>query len=113
MATPARIQSPNQELKRLSSEALAEELRRDRRLRILQTLSEIPGRMTNEAVLKNAARSLGHLISSDLLRTELDWLAEQGLLSIRNELDLYVATLTDRGLDVASGAAIQHGVSTP
>lgn len=113
MASPARLHSPNQEVKRLSSETLTEELRRDRRLRILQTLTEIPGGMTNEAVLKNSALAFGHLVSSDLIRTELCWMAEQGLLSIRSERDLYVATLTDRGQDVASGAAIQPGVSTP
>lgn len=95
-------------------EVLADELRLDRRLRILQVLMEIPGGMTNETVLKNSLNVLfGHLISSDLLRTELSWLSEQGLLIDRVEHDLHIAVITERGQDVASGACRQPGVSMP
>lgn len=92
---------------------IAQELQRDRRLRVLLTLGQAPVWTCNESVLKNVLRALGHAVSTDLLRTELAWLHEQGLLELEQTGDLYVARLVQRGEDVARGAAQQPGVAPP
>lgn len=79
-------------------------------MRILQILILSPAQIANEDVLKRALRVLGHAISSDLLRTEIMWCEEQGLLEIWNENGLYVMQLTQRGDDVGHGLACVSGV---
>lgn len=113
MTAPARVQPPPCGISQFQHGEIAEELRRDRRLRILQILNEVPAGVANDAVLKNLLRTFGHAVSGDLVRTELSWLEEQGLLSIARESGLQVATLSERGGDVASGLANQSGVSRP
>jgi len=96
------------------SRMAAREIQRDRRLRVLLILEHAPGRTSNESVLKSALGSLGHVVTTDLLRTELCWLQEQGLIAVsQTEDDLYLARLLSRGQDVASGAAQQPGVASP
>lgn len=92
---------------------VAQGLQRDRRLRVLHILSEVPAFLTNEDVLKSVLLSLGHAVSADLLRTELLWLQEQGLIELRQTGDLYIARLLSRGQDVARGAAQQPGIASP
>jgi len=83
-------------------------IRPSRRLRILQCLMEAPGYTLDEAALDAVLSTLGHSVSSDLLRTELAWLGEQGLLDLEIlGRDLYVATLSRRGLDVGRGRTLQ------
>jgi hypothetical protein len=55
----------------------------------------------------------GHTASLDQVRTDLAWLAEQGLVSSRTTADVTIATLTARGVDVATGRAVQPGVKKP
>lgn len=87
----------------------------DRRLRILQHLAEATGQIANESVVQTVLHQMfGHALSADLLRTELYWLAEQGLLETKTgglRGDLLLTELTDRGADVAHGRAKAYGVS--
>ena len=92
---------------------VAQEIQRDRRLRVLLILTQAPAWLTNESVLKSVLPSMGHSVSSDLLRTELAWLQEQGLVDLMQTGDLYVARLSQRGQDVSRGAVQQPGVSPP
>ena len=59
----------------------------------------------------------GHDISRDLVRNHLLWLEEQGLITLarlnNNGKDFFVATITQRGLDVAQGRAFVDGVKKP
>ena len=59
----------------------------------------------------------GHDISRDLVRNHLLWLEEQGLITLtrlnNNGKDFFVATITQRGLDVAQGLAFVDGVKKP
>ena len=54
-------------------------LQEDRRLVILRTLENGGGYSQNEFVLRTVLGQLGHLVSSDLLRSDLSWLASMPL----------------------------------
>jgi hypothetical protein len=85
---------------------------RHRRLAILQVLAASTGNKSNERVIRDSLGILGYAISSDLTRTELAWLEEQGLVTISTPDNLYVVVLSERGGDVARGVAKQPGVAT-
>ncbi|ACI98526.1 hypothetical protein [Rhodospirillum centenum] len=88
----------------------------DRRLVILKLLEEDPGGSHNHAVLQEALRRWGHTVSRDVVKSDLAWLAEQALVSVQLVGDgdpYHVATITDRGCDVATGAATVPGVKHP
>jgi hypothetical protein len=86
----------------------------DRRLVILRLLRAVPGYSLNTIVLGQAVREQGHEGTFDVIRTDGAWLAEQGLVTIKEPApDLMVLSLTTRGKDVASGAAHVPGVKVP
>ncbi|WP_407546536.1 VpaChn25_0724 family phage protein [Vibrio parahaemolyticus] len=85
----------------------------DQRLVILRTLFDSPGYEANESILDTALDLLGHNISRDAVKTHMAWLEEQGLITIREAFSTQVATLTQRGEDVATGQAIVPGVKRP
>ncbi len=113
MTAPARAQQTPCGISQFQHDEIAEELRRDRRLRILQILNEVPAGVANDAILKNLLMTFGHAVSGDLVRTELSWLEEQGLISVAGKRSIQIVTLSERGSDVASGLANQSGVSKP
>ncbi|WP_291295333.1 ArsR family transcriptional regulator [Elioraea sp.] len=82
----------------------------DRRLSLLILIEGAPGATANEALLQSALDGFGHMASSDQVRVDLAWLAEQGLVTTRDTAGLVVATLTERGGDVALGRATVPGV---
>lgn len=86
----------------------------DQRYVILRVLSEDNDYSLNEAVLRRSLELYGHSISQDALRTQLAWLEEQELLSLKTVgEDFRVATLTTRGLDVAQKRTRVPGVARP
>lgn len=85
----------------------------DRRLVLLRLLTESEGYSANEYLLASAMPGFGHVVSHDRLRTDLDWLAEQGLITITQPGNVYVPTITNRGADVAAGRARVSGVKRP
>ncbi|EMK5463012.1 ArsR family transcriptional regulator [Vibrio cholerae] len=88
-------------------------LKEDQRLVILRSLHEMDGMSANESILDSCLDAYGHRVSRDVVRTQMAWLAEQDLISIR-ELDGFkIATLTGRGEDVATGQAVVPGVKRP
>lgn len=91
----------------------AERIVEDRRLVVLRVLAELPEYRANSSVLYAAMNHFGHSMTRDQVRTELSWLAEQGLLFVDDAGPVLVATLTERGQDVARGRAIVPGVSRP
>lgn len=84
------------------------------RLAILRLLHEAPGYALNSSILTDAVAALGLVASRDQVRGEIAWLAEQGLAT-SEELTggMMVATLTERGGDVAIGRAHVPGVQRP
>lgn len=85
----------------------------DQRMVVLQALEEDPGYSHNEGVLRSVLGTFGHQVSRDGLRTELAWLAEQGLITLSDAGGVQVAKLTSRGEDVAQGHARVPGVARP
>lgn len=88
-------------------------LRRDVRLVALRVLAEMPGYRANSSVLVNLLHQFGHTVTRDQIKTELRWLTEQGLLTVDEAGSVLVATLTERGQDVAEGRAVVDGVARP
>lgn len=84
-----------------------------RRLRILKILKDIQGYRANELVLGDLVDAYGYSISHDQLRTDMAWLAEQGLITIDDIADIRIAGLTQRGADVAAGKITTPGVDRP
>lgn len=92
---------------------LTEMLHEDQRLVILRLLENI-GFTANDSVLEMGLRQFGHRVTRDQVRGELQWLAEQGLITIEVIAGrVHVATLTDRGAEVATGRAHHPGVRRP
>lgn len=86
---------------------------KDQRLVILRSLVEA-GYDANESILDDCLALYGHKISRDLVRTHLNWLEEQGLVKIeRLDNGFMIATITQRGVDVANGEAVVDGVKRP
>lgn len=87
--------------------------REDRRLVILRYLSEDDDYSLNDSMLDKCLAGIGHGVSRDVLRADLAWLAEQGLLTTEEVGTIVVATLTGRGDDVAKGRAVVPGIARP
>lgn len=91
----------------------ADFLREDMRLVLLRLLCEMPAYRANSSVLAGMLHRLGHAPSRDQVKTELRWLEEQGLLTLEEAESVLVATLTERGQDVAERRAVVPGVARP
>jgi hypothetical protein len=84
----------------------------DRRLTILKGLESAVQYRANEFLLQRFCDAVGHTVSRDRLRADVAWLFEQGLIE-QQVGDVLVATLTVRGLDVATGRALCPGIARP
>lgn len=93
--------------------SFAEYLRKDVRLVSLRVLAETPGFRANSSVLANLLHQFGHSVTRDQVKTELRWLEEQGLVKLEEAGSVLVATLQERGQDVADGRAMVDGVARP
>jgi hypothetical protein len=85
----------------------------DRRLVMLRLLAEDTDYSVNSSLLQSGVGLFGHSVSRDLVHTDLTWLAEQGLVTTEQVGSVLVATLTQRGLDVAEGRVRVPGIKRP
>ena len=87
----------------------------DIRLVILRFLMESDGdyRLNSSILHKLLDMKAGYTTPRDKMVTELNWLKEQGYITLEESGNIYIATLTQRGLDVASGSARVPGVARP
>jgi hypothetical protein len=85
----------------------------DRRLLILQMLEQDSSYSHNVHIVQSVLASLGHSVSEDLVKTELRWLEEQGLLDIEDISGIMVVKLNQRGVDVAKGNGSVDGIARP
>lgn len=97
----------------MATKDFAEHLRQDQRLVLLRVLSEMPSYRANSSVLSNLLHQMGHTMTRDQVKTELRWLSEQGLLTLEEAGSVIVATLSERGQDVAEGRGRVDGVNRP
>lgn len=81
------------------------------RITILRLLDEHNG-ASNDSLLCDLVTPLGFNPSRDKMRTELNWLAEQGLIKCFDNGCMSV-TLTQRGEDVAKCRTTVPGVKRP
>ena len=79
----------------------------------LELLREADGYELNIYILRSGLADFGFRPSLDKLRAEISWLAEQGYLSARDVGGTVIATLRERGQDVAAGNAQVPGVARP
>lgn len=84
----------------------------DQRLLILKSLDDADYD-ANESMLCDCLDGYGHRLSQDAMRSHLLWLEEQGLIEIKKVGDIWVAIITQKGLDVAHGRTKVHGVKRP
>lgn len=83
------------------------------RLTVLRLLAAQPGYGANDSVLLDSLAAYGFRLPRDRVRTEIAWLAEQGLVTSEDVDGLLIVTVTRRGLDVAAGLATVPGVQRP
>lgn len=83
------------------------------RLVLLRVLAEAAEYTSNSSLLAMALDRYGITLSRDQVNTQLAWLAEQQLVRTEQIATIVRATLTLRGLDVATGTAIVPGVKRP
>lgn len=84
------------------------------RLAVLRALTEAPTLTSNDSLLMGEMDRLGLPLTRDQLRGQLGWLEEQGLIRLARPSDsLIVATLRERGGEVAVGRAHVEGVQRP
>lgn len=89
--------------------AAARIVEQDRRRAMLAVLLVAPGFRLPLRAVRQGVEALGYVVSLDLVRTDLAWLAEQGLVEQADE----VVTLLERGNDVVMGRVAQPGVKRP
>lgn len=94
------------------SDAFQNLMKEHRRLAILRALeSPKSGGECNDSILQSVVISTGIASSRDQIRSALEWMEEQDLVTVRTlESGTMVATITQRGLDVASGLLTVSGV---
>ncbi len=88
-------------------------LQKDRRLVVLRILQDSAAYTANESHIDRGLDALGHKVSRDVVVADMHWLHEQGLLRLEEAFNTQVATITQRGLDVAQGQAAHPGVNRP
>jgi len=85
-----------------------------RRLAILTLLAAANAYTLHEIDLKKALIEQGQAASTDVLRSDLQWLHEQGLvLAKQPDGGIWLATLTAKGGDVRQGLSTVPGVARP
>lgn len=93
--------------------AYAEHFSKHLRIALLRVLNAAPSCRANSSILHSALPEVGLTPTRDQIKTELAWLAEQQLLTADDHNGLVVATLTERGMDVAEGRTVVPGVQRP
>ncbi len=84
------------------------------RLAVLRLLAEQPTYSANDSVLTTAVGALGLPCTRDQMRHQLAWLGEIGMVTLLSPLTgVTVATLTERGGDVAQGRSLVPGIQRP
>jgi len=82
------------------------------RLSILRALDAL-NYTSNDSIIKDSCARFGNQMSTDQVKTQLGWLAEQGLVTLERQSNYVIATLTSRGQDVAQGISFVDGVQRP
>lgn len=91
-----------------------EHLRENARLVILRALAEQTDYRLNETLIETALDSFGHRFTNDQLRNELRWLEnDASAVKLVEAGSVYVATITETGLDHVNRKRVLEGVARP
>ena len=94
------------------SASFADALTEDRRLVILRLLND--QQAANDSALHAALTAIGHQIPRDTVREDMWWLHERALVHVEIVGQVYlVATITERGQNVAFGRVVVPGIKRP
>lgn len=93
--------------------SFADRQREARRLALLRLLASAPTYQAADTLLYQALPEQGVAASLDAVRSDLAWLAEQGLADVTSAAEVRLARITARGLDAAHGLAVVPGVARP
>ena len=86
----------------------------NQRMIMLQVMKGDNDYSLNNGILQKVLIEFGHGVSLDKTDQEIDWLKEQGLITVEDLNDhLKVAKLTRKGLDIANGHDQIEGVERP
>ena len=96
------------------SKSYKERLRENLRRVVLDLLEQAAGYDLSADMIMLGLKEFAHHPSADQLKTELNWLAEQGYLNVDERgFGVLAAKLTQRGADVTQGRAAVPGVAKP
>jgi Fe2+ or Zn2+ uptake regulation protein len=80
---------------------------------ILKALSAMVGYGANHSMVRDTCASFGVEMSNDTIKTQLYWLDEQGLVSVKVQGNYLLAELKARGQDVVDGLVFIPGIKCP
>ena len=80
---------------------------------ILNALSAMVGFGANHSMVRDTCASFGVEMSNDTIKTQLYWLDEQGLVSVKVQGNYLLAELKARGQDVVDGLVFIPGIKRP
>lgn len=92
---------------------LNDALRPALRLHLLRVLRDGPQQTAHEYLLRDQLDLLGYRVDQGLVHGELEWLRERALLTTQPIEGAFLATLTQRGADVAEDRLAIDGISRP
>lgn len=94
---------------------LNDTLRPHLRIALLRLLArkEVQSYTLNESILHQLVGDYGLAVTRDQIRTELQWLRDQGFVALKDLDGFFVAGLTDSGLDIAEGRGTHAGIQRP
>ncbi|WP_321276934.1 hypothetical protein [Thiomicrorhabdus indica] len=78
---------------------------------MLEQLAQENDYAQNQLVMKQILSAFGQSLSTDKVLAEFAWLQEQDLVTLSSFGGFTVAKLTERGLDIANGAAQMPGIA--
>jgi Fe2+ or Zn2+ uptake regulation protein len=84
-----------------------------RRLTILRFLADSPDYTSNASILTDVCNGYAVRSTRDQVTTDLLWLAEQGFVTREERGGFVIATVTQRGIEIAQGAARHDGIQRP
>jgi Fe2+ or Zn2+ uptake regulation protein len=84
-----------------------------RRLTILQLLLKDPDYSINDTLLQQLLGQVGHGVALAVVRADLAWLEQLGLLATSELPGCTIAILRNDGVDVANGVAVVPGIARP
>lgn len=90
-----------------------QKIQKHRRLTILRFLAEAPEYTSNVSILTDICNDYGVTSTRSQVSGDVNWMAENAMVIAVTEHDFTVVTATQRGLEIASGLAVDEGVKRP